>query len=37
MKYSEKDYKERDVLKLSEIWEPRKEYIENRIRWWGAI
>lgn len=31
MIYPEKDYKERDITKLSEIWEPRKEYIEKDL------
>ena len=31
MTYPEKDYKERDIAKLSAIWEPRKEYIEKDL------
>lgn len=31
MNYSPEDYKERDVTKLVEIWEPRKEYIEKDL------
>ena len=31
MKYSPNDYKEKDINKLSEIWEPRKEYIEKDL------
>lgn len=31
MIYSSESYKERDVAKLSEIWEPRKEYIEKDL------
>jgi hypothetical protein len=31
MLYSPNDYKERDIAKLSEIWEPRKEYIEKDL------
>jgi hypothetical protein len=31
MKYNPEDYKERDVIKLAEIWEPRKEYIEKDL------
>jgi hypothetical protein len=31
MTYSPESYKESDVSKLSEIWEPRKEYIEKDL------
>ena len=31
MTYSTEDYKERNVTKLVEIWEPRKEYIEKDL------
>ena len=31
MKYSPESYTESDVSKLSEIWEPRKEYIEKDL------
>ena len=31
MKYNKEDYKEQDLLKLSKIWEPRKEYIEKDL------
>jgi hypothetical protein len=31
MKYNTQDYLEYDVSKLSEIWEPRKEYIEKDL------
>lgn len=31
MTYSVEDYKENNISKLSEIWEPRKEYIEKDL------
>jgi hypothetical protein len=31
MIYSSESYSERDIAKLSEIWEPRKEYIEKDL------
>jgi hypothetical protein len=31
MRYNLEDYKEKDVAKLAEIWEPRKEYIEKDL------
>jgi hypothetical protein len=31
MKYNKEEYKEQDILRLSEIWEPRKEYIEKDL------
>ncbi len=31
MKYPVEDFKERDLSKLSKIWEPRKEYIEKDL------